>query len=127
MVRDHHGMMGYAVAVGDAVTQFLLITDISARVPVKMLSSNIHAILTGDNSSEPWLNFVERSEDEALEEGDYIVTSGRGGVFPAGVAVGTLQLASQEDGERLFRVRMVAQPHKARYAFVQTMSQETKP
>ena len=127
MVRDHHGMMGYAVAVGDDVTQFLLITDISARVPVKMLSSNIHAILTGDNSPEPWLNFVERSEDEEFEQGDYIVTSGRGGVFPAGVAVGTLQLASQEDGTRLFRVRMVAEPHKARYAFVQVTSQETTP
>jgi rod shape-determining protein MreC len=46
------------------------------------------AILAGDNSQLPPLEFLEDSD--AVRAGDRVVSSGDGGVFPAGLLVGTV-------------------------------------
>ena len=71
-----------------------MITDLNSRIPVVSEKSRVRAILSGDNSRAPKLAFLPPNAQLSL--GDRIVTSGHGGVFPAGLPVGTI--ASVEDG-----------------------------
>ncbi|MGN6947951.1 rod shape-determining protein MreC, partial [Neisseria sp. P0014.S009] len=79
-----------------------LLTDPSSRIPVTILPSGQHALLTGDNTALPALDFIESPEN--LRPGDRVVSSGDGGVFPPGLPVGQVALAS--DGR--LRVRLAA-------------------
>ena len=60
------------------------------------------ALLSGDNSAVPPLEFVEKPD--LVRPGDQVVTSGDGGVFPAGLLVG--QVAQGPD--RRLRVLLAA-------------------
>jgi len=72
----------------------LLITDLNSRIPVVSEKGRVRAILSGDNSAQPKLAFLP--PNARLNLGDRIVTSGHGGVFPAGLPVGTI--SSVDDG-----------------------------
>jgi rod shape-determining protein MreC len=83
---DGLGLVGRISGVGRTVSRVLLLTDASSRVPVLVQPSGQRAILAGDNSPLPPLDFLEKSD--LVRPGDRVVTSGDGGVFPAGLLVG---------------------------------------
>ncbi len=85
------GLAGRVVAVGYRSARVLLVTDINSRVPVLVESSRDRAILAGDNSAMPRLIFLPTNS--AAKAGHRIVTSGHGGVFPAGLQVGRIVIA----------------------------------
>lgn len=89
-----HGFAGRVTAVGLRSARILLITDINSRVPVIVQSSRDRAILAGDNSRLPRLAFLP--SNSSVKSGDIVVTSGHGGVFPAGLPVG--RILRSEDG-----------------------------
>jgi rod shape-determining protein MreC len=72
--------------VGERTARVLLLTDSNSRIPVTIQPSGQQALLMGDNSQAPMLDFIEARED--VSPGDRIVTSGDGGVFPPGLLVG---------------------------------------
>lgn len=80
------GLAGRVLEVGERSARILLITDINARVPVVAERSRDQAVLAGRNSDLPELLYLSRDSDVKI--GDRIVTSGQGGVFPAGLPVG---------------------------------------
>lgn len=83
---DGLGVVGRISGVGRTVSRVVLLTDASSRVPVTVQPSGQRAILSGDNSPLPPLDFIEKSD--LVRPGDRVVTSGDGGVFPAGLLVG---------------------------------------
>jgi rod shape-determining protein MreC len=83
---DGLGLVGRISGVGRSVSRVVLLTDASSRVPVTVQPSGQRAILSGDNSPLPPLDFIEKSD--LVRPGDRVVTSGDGGVFPAGLLVG---------------------------------------
>lgn len=83
---DGLGVVGRISGVGRTVSRVVLLTDASSRVPVTVQPSGQRAILSGDNSPLPPLDFLEKSD--LVRPGDRVVTSGDGGVFPAGLLVG---------------------------------------
>lgn len=83
---DGLGVVGRISGVGRTVSRVVLLTDASSRVPVTVQPSGQRAILSGDNSALPPLDFLEKSD--LVRPGDRVVTSGDGGVFPAGLLVG---------------------------------------
>lgn len=85
-----YGLAGRVAAVGYRSARVLLITDINSRVPVVIQSSKVRAILTGDNSGEPRLQFLPANI--SVKAGDRVVTSGHGGVFPPGLSVGWVMI-----------------------------------
>ncbi len=89
-----HGLVGRVTAVGLRSARILLITDINSRVPVLVQSSRDRAILAGDNGQVPRLAFLP--SNASVNSGDIIVTSGHGGIFPAGLPVG--RVSRSEDG-----------------------------
>ena len=99
---DGLGLVGRISGVGERTARVMLLTDPSSRLPVTILPSGQHALIAGDNTALPALDFIERPEE--VRPGDRVVSSGDGGVFPAGLPVGQVALAA--DGR--LRVRMAA-------------------
>ena len=87
-VLSEHGLVGRIVGVSDHVSRILLLTDAESRVPVILMRTNGRAILTGDGGGSPILGYVRTAI--GLKEGDRVLTSGDGGVFPRGLPVGTV-------------------------------------
>ena len=99
---DGIGLVGRVSGVGKSTARVILLTDSSSRLPVTIQPSGQTALLAGDNSASPPLEFLENADQ--VRPGDRVVTSGDGGVFPAGVLVG--QVAQGRD--RRLRVRLSA-------------------
>lgn len=118
-VINEHGLVGRIIKVGDHTAQVLLLTDMGSRLPVITLPSNSKAILAGDRSAMPHLNFVDARH--APQIGDTVVTAGDGGVFPAGLPVGKVFSISDDDWyirpfvdfSRMQYVRVVDFAHQA--------------
>jgi rod shape-determining protein MreC len=87
-VLSEHGLVGRVVGVSDHVSRILLLTDAESRVPVILVRTNGRAILTGDGGGSPILDYVRTAI--GIKEGDRVLTSGDGGVFPRGLPVGTV-------------------------------------
>lgn len=88
------GLIGRVIQVGAYTAQVVLITDINSRIPVIIESKNISAIFMGNNQNMPFLKYVTDKADVAL--GDKVLTSGKGGIFKAGIPVG--YISSIKDG-----------------------------
>lgn len=80
------GLVGRVVGVTTGASRILLLTDIASRTPVMIDRTNARAILTGDGGPNPKLDYL-RGKDP-VREGDRVVTSGDGGIFPRGLPVG---------------------------------------
>ncbi len=83
------GIVGRIVGVGARASRVLLLTDLNSRVPVIIQGTKLRSMLIGDNSPHPKLDFLPSSA--AVNPGDRIVTSGDGGMFPAGLPVGVVK------------------------------------
>ncbi len=80
------GLVGRIAGVASRSARILLITDLNSRIPVLVEPSRIRAILAGDNSDRP--RIIHTPPGAMISPGDRVVTSGHGGAFPAGLAVG---------------------------------------
>ncbi len=99
---DGIGLVGRISGVGERTARVILLTDTNSAIPVTIQPSGQSAILTGDNTAAPPLEFLENLD--TLRPGDSVVSSGDGGVFPAGLLIG--QVAQGRD--RRLRVRLAA-------------------
>tara|TARA_B110000093_G_scaffold23454_1_gene22132 strand:- start:1528 stop:2412 length:885 start_codon:yes stop_codon:yes gene_type:complete len=99
---DGIGLVGRIAGVGERTSRVILLGDTSSRVAVKIESNGQTALVVGDNTSRPPIEFLENSE--TVYPGDRIVTSGDGGVFPSGILVGQV---TQTPSGRL-RIRLAA-------------------
>ncbi len=85
-VISEHGVIGRVVGVSRGASRVMLLTDIASKIPVLVARTNGRAILTGDGGPNPKLAYL-RGENP-VQQGDRILTSGDGGVFPRGLPVG---------------------------------------
>ena len=99
---DGIGLVGRVSGVGDNTSRVILLTDATSGVPATIQPSGQTAIVAGDNSAAPLLDFIENAE--LVRPGDRVVTSGDGGLFPAGLLIG--QVAADRGGR--LRVRLSA-------------------
>ncbi|MEM1264836.1 MAG: rod shape-determining protein MreC [Pseudomonadota bacterium] len=99
---DGLGLVGRVSGVGERTSRVILLTDVHSRVPALLQPSGQRALVTGDNTNAPLLEFLENPQ--TLRPGDRVVTSGDGGLFPADILVGTV--AAGPDGR--LRVRLAA-------------------
>lgn len=95
MVKNTKGLVGRIVDVSERSARILLLTDMNSRVPVMTGLSRERAILTGNNTETPLLNHLPA--DTNIRVGESVVTSGDGGMFPAGVPVGTVTRITKDN------------------------------
>lgn len=99
---DGIGLVGRIAGVGQETSRVMLLTDTSSRIPVTIQPSGQKAILAGDNTLNPPLDFLENTD--MIRPGDRVVSSGDGGVFPAELLVGQVALGT----DQRLRVRLAA-------------------
>ncbi|WP_171101057.1 rod shape-determining protein MreC [Ruegeria sp. HKCCD7255] len=99
---DGIGVVGRISGVGPDTARVILLTDASSAIPATIQPSGQTALVTGDNTSAPVIEFLENRE--LVRPGDRVVTSGDGGVFPGGLLIGQI---TADPGGRL-RVRLSA-------------------
>jgi rod shape-determining protein MreC len=111
-VLSGEALVGHIAEVGLRSSRLMLITDINARIPVMIESTRTRAILTGDNTQRPRLNYL--AGNPSISVGDRVVTAGSGGAFPPGIPVG--QVASTTDG--IVRIEPLAHRHQLEFVAV---------
>ena len=107
------GLAGRVAEVGERHARILLITDLNSRIPVIVEPARHRAILAGDNSDRPRLQYLP--DNATISPGQRIVTSGHGGIFPPGLPVGVVEsvlegdirIKPYVDWHRLDQVRIV--------------------
>lgn len=99
---DGLGLVGRISGVGDNSARVILLTDTSSRIPVTVQPSGQTALVLGDNTAAPPVDFIENAG--SVRPGDRVITSGDGGVFPPGLLVGQIAL---DPGGRM-RLRLAA-------------------
>jgi rod shape-determining protein MreC len=110
---DGQGLVGRVVGVGDRAARLLLLTDFSSRVPVVVQPGARRAVLSGDGTLAPKLEFLDGAD--RIKPGDLVETSGEGSVFPPDLPVGrvvatpggTWRAALLADYDRLEFVRLL--------------------
>lgn len=124
-VLTGEGLAGRVVQTSRNMSRILLLTDLNSRVPVAVVGARHRAILVGDNDEPPRLEFHAGGGDR-INPGDRIVTSGDGGLFPAGLIVGDVIAGA----EGQLRVRLAADLNRldvvrvARYSMPELVLEE---
>ena len=85
-VIDTDGVVGRIVATGDKASRVLLLTDLNSRIPVVIEPAHYKAVLAGDNTDWPKLEYL--TVTSSISPGDRVVTSGDGGLIPPGLPIG---------------------------------------
>ena len=113
VVMDGTAAIGRVVALGANAARVVLVTDASSRIPVVLKPGDIRALLIGDNTAQPKLQFL--SKPGRVSKGQRVLTSNHGGIFPKGLPLGTVdalvdnvvRVAPSADFGRLEFVRLV--------------------
>ncbi|MEY4697736.1 MAG: hypothetical protein RIT14_2164 [Pseudomonadota bacterium] len=117
---DGIGLVGRISGVGQRTSRVILLTDSNSRVPVTVQPSGQKALLAGDNSTLPPLEFLE--DADLVRPGDRVVTSGDGGMLPAGLLVGQVAMGTDR------RLRVVLSADYQRLEFLRVLrSHELEP
>ena len=106
---DGIGLVGRISGLGENTARVMLLTDSSSRLPVTIQPSGQRAILSGDNTARPPLDFIE--SPELIRPGDRVVSSGDGSVFPHGLVIGQVALGA----DRRLRVVLAADYERLDY------------
>ena len=99
---DGIGLVGRISGTGQNTARVILLTDAASSVPALIQPSGQTALIAGDNTAAPLVSFLENPD--MVRPGDRVVSSGDGGVFPAGLLIG--QVAADPAGR--LRVRLSA-------------------
>ncbi len=98
------GLLGQTLRVGPWSAEVILITDPEHAVPVQIVRNGLRTIAVGSGEADAIsLPYLPIQSD--IEVGDLLVTSGLGGVFPAGFPVARVTEARRDTGSALALVR----------------------
>jgi rod shape-determining protein MreC len=110
---DGIGLVGRISGVGRITSRVILLTDPASRIPATIQPSGQTAIVQGDNTMAPPISFLE--DPDLVRPGDRVVSSGDGGVFPAGLLIG--QVAADPGG----RLRVILAADYERLEFLRVL------
>ena len=111
---NENGLIGRVVSVGARSARILMLDDYNSRIPVMGEASRVRAVLAGQATrppdlythpfqmQSPRLDFIVGAQ--SLREGERVVTSGDGGLYPRGIPVGV----ARSSGDGQWRVALAA-------------------
>lgn len=84
------GVVGRLVKVSPNSARVLLLTDHASSIAAMIQRSRARGVVKGKGGGACSLEFALREED--VKVGDAVITSGIGGIFPKGIAVGEVSM-----------------------------------
>jgi len=101
---DGYGIVGQVTKVGPWSSEVILISDPEHALPVQVVRNQLRSVAEGSGrSGELVLPFLAVNSD--VKAGDLLVTSGLGGVFPAGYPVAKVTGVVREPDQLVAQVR----------------------
>lgn len=102
-VIDAHGVMGQITQVSSYISYATLITDPGHAIPVMVNRNGLRTIVFGtgdqDSVSVPYLTSASD-----IREGDLLISSGMGGIFPPGYPVGVVTRIANDPNEAFLEI-----------------------
>jgi rod shape-determining protein MreC len=99
-VLDSGGVFGQVARVGQLTSEVILVSDAAHAIPVQINRNGLRTIAVGTGETNRLkLPYLPTSAD--VLAGDLLVTSGLGGVFPAGYPVGTIAEVKRDPAQSL--------------------------
>lgn len=101
------GLVGRLIDVSWNVAKVLLIIDENSNVDVMLQRTRAQGIFSGMGYRGGALKYITKNQD--IAEGDEVISSGMGGVFPKGFMIGRVGSVEKLDTELFLKIRIV--PH----------------
>jgi len=106
-------VLGQVARVGPWSAEVILVTDPEHAIPVEVTRNSLRSIAVGSgNTGELLLPYLAVNSD--VKSGDLLVSSGLGGVFPAGLPVARISGVRREPNQLLAQVRAMPLAHVER-------------
>jgi rod shape-determining protein MreC len=99
-VISPEGLVGRVVDVRLGVSVVQVLTDPASTVGAHVLRTRTPGIVEGEARGTLRLKYMAR-DSSGLQVGDFVVTSGQGGLFPRGIPIGRIR-AIEDRGSALF-------------------------
>ena len=116
------GIVGKIVEVFPGTSQALLINDRESGVGALFAASRTHGVLKGTGDSNPRMEYIVN--DEKVQPGDAVVTSGEDRIFPKGLPIGVVADAKQANPFQIIHVRTAARLDRLEDVLVLLTQQE---
>ena len=94
---DQYGLMGQVTEVAARTSVAILLTDVNHRIPAEVVRSGLRVYVVGLGSGMLAVDRMALTSD--IKAGDQLRTSGMGGVFPAGLAIGQVLKVTHSSGD----------------------------
>ncbi|MFQ1062614.1 rod shape-determining protein MreC [Bordetella trematum] len=113
-VIDEGGVVGQIVRVTPMTAEAAMVTDERVSIPVQVLRNGLRLIAFGSNTPGVIeVRYLAANAD--LKAGDTIVTSGVGGLFPAGLPVARITAVERDTASGFARALAEPLAHPERY------------
>ncbi len=87
-VMDKSYLIGKVVEVSFTTSRILLLSDLNSKIPVDIMPNNIQSILSGTGDDNGIIQYTR--QQEFIEKGAIVFTSGAGGLFKSGIPIGII-------------------------------------
>jgi rod shape-determining protein MreC len=119
------GIVGKIVEVFPATAQVLLISDRDSGVGAVLEGTRTHGVVKGSGDPDPRLDYVVN--DEKVQSGEVILTSGEDRIFPKGLLIGSVSSAIAGNPFQNIRVRTAARLDRLEEVLILLSQQELVP
>jgi len=107
---DAEGVFGQVTRVGPVSAEIIMVSDPAHAIPVQINRTGVRTIAVGlGQTGKLMLPYLPRNAD--IAEGDLVVSSGRGGVFPPGYPVARVAEVVRDPAEPLLSVGVTPLAH----------------
>lgn len=113
-IIDEGGVVGQIIRVTPMSSEAAMLTDEVVSIPVQILRNGLRLIAFGSTSPGK-VEVRYFSSDADIREGDMLVTSGVGGVFPPGLAVAKIERVERNSSTGFARAEGQPSSHPERY------------
>ena len=124
-VVDDSGVVGQVTRVHAMLSEVTLLTDKDQAIPVQVLRNGLRAVAFGGGGAGTLeLRFMAANAE--IQNGDRLVTSGIDGVYPAGLAVGSVARIERDAAQSFARILCEPVAGIARGRYVMLLSPDAK-
>jgi rod shape-determining protein MreC len=82
----------------------LLLIDESSNIDVNLQKARTQGIISGAGSRGCMLKYISKTQD--VKEGEVVVSSGIGGVFPKGLLIGVISRVDRQDAGLFLKINI---------------------
>jgi rod shape-determining protein MreC len=118
-VLSNGNLIGRIVETNQFSSRVLLLNDLNSRIPVVISNTSAQAILTGTGDTKPHLEYLP--ENYISENQLSVFTSGKDGIFAAGIPIGETIIK-----DNILMLNLYSDPNQLSYVSVQIVTMRNK-